>query len=397
MDISDGGTLAGNVISWSLAPFDATTTSVSYTAFAAGGGPLGGTFDGFVTDPQFGVDLPIVGDNTLSGSAVAGAPVAYWPLDEGTGTTAADIIGGQDGTLQADATWGTGRFGSAVQIAHTENGGVQCPGGIVDTTAGSVSLWFNTAADFSDQDGMIFYVTAGGGDGFGDQSEIHINMSNDAAGVNNVQLWAEGTAGDFSILNGAPLNNGAWHHVVATWEQGGNGILYVNGAEQASDPWTGNEFVAAETWMGRPSTADPNGNYRPFDGLIDDVRVYDRVLSAADVGDLFNNPPASAAPAAPSNLVADLFAGQVQLNWSDNSNDEDGFVIARRQGGAGPFIDVLQIGKNRTTTFDSSTVNATSYTYVVRAFNAIGQSANSNEFTILVEAGLRATNWSQYK
>lgn len=86
-------------------------------------------------------------------------------------------------------------------------------------------------------------------------------------------------------------------------------------------------------------------------------------------------------PAAPSGLGAAVTApGKVTLNWTDNSDSEQGFSIERSVGNNLSFAQIATVGPGIQTHVDSSglTIN-TSYYYRVRAFNSIGASAYSNE------------------
>ncbi len=88
-----------------------------------------------------------------------------------------------------------------------------------------------------------------------------------------------------------------------------------------------------------------------------------------------------ATPAAPSGLSASLMTNQPHLVWTDNSSDETEFVIERKIG-AGAFAEVATETFNIEQYHDMSAVPATDYTYRVKARNAAGDSAPSNEFQI---------------
>jgi titin len=93
------------------------------------------------------------------------------------------------------------------------------------------------------------------------------------------------------------------------------------------------------------------------------------------------------APAAPSGLVAtSLTASQIRLTWSDNSGNETGFQIERVVGtnfATGSGRTAWNVGANATSYNEPAGALATgvTYTYRVRAFNAAGTSAFSNEAT----------------
>jgi galactose oxidase len=82
--------------------------------------------------------------------------------------------------------------------------------------------------------------------------------------------------------------------------------------------------------------------------------------------------------AAPSNLTATaVSASQINLSWTDNSNNETGFKVERSKHGR-RFKRIATLGENVTTYSDSGLSRATTYSYRVRAYNSGGNSAYSN-------------------
>lgn len=71
-------------------------------------------------------------------------------------------------------------------------------------------------------------------------------------------------------------------------------------------------------------------------------------------------------------------AAQLQLDWMDNSVDEDGFKVERSKGKSGAFTQIALTGANVTSYVDSNLAAATTYCYRVRAYNAVGDSSYSN-------------------
>jgi hypothetical protein len=93
--------------------------------------------------------------------------------------------------------------------------------------------------------------------------------------------------------------------------------------------------------------------------------------------------PAVTLPNAPSSLKATaLSLGRVSLSWKDNSNNEDGFQIERRTGSTGTWQLIATVTANTKSYTDTSTARRTTYNYRVRAFNAAGSSAYSNQVTV---------------
>ena len=72
-------------------------------------------------------------------------------------------------------------------------------------------------------------------------------------------------------------------------------------------------------------------------------------------------------------------AAQITSTWTDNTNNEDGFKIERKQGQTGTFAQIATVGVNINSYTDSSLADGTSYCYRVRAFNGTGDSTYSNE------------------
>jgi hypothetical protein len=92
--------------------------------------------------------------------------------------------------------------------------------------------------------------------------------------------------------------------------------------------------------------------------------------------------PVITLPASPSNLKGTAQARTgIALTWTDNSSNEDFFVVERRLGTA-PWIEITTL-KGNTTTYQDRTVAArTTYTYRVHGSNFAGRSLPSNLFTI---------------
>ena len=78
------------------------------------------------------------------------------------------------------------------------------------------------------------------------------------------------------------LTTETWYHVALTWD-GGNYVVYVNGEEKANGSYTGLDALNTVADIGNDGRADDTGRTEAFNGLLDDVRIYDRALSADDV------------------------------------------------------------------------------------------------------------------
>jgi PKD repeat protein len=82
---------------------------------------------------------------------------------------------------------------------------------------------------------------------------------------------------------------------------------------------------------------------------------------------------AAAPPLAPTNLAATaVSSSQINLSWTDNANDESGFVIEHPVGTG--WAQIAQVGANVTTYANTGLVATTTYQYRVKAFNGAGDS-----------------------
>jgi hypothetical protein len=83
-----------------------------------------------------------------------------------------------------------------------------------------------------------------------------------------------------------PLTLNTWSHVAVTYD-GSNMLLYVNGALVATKAQTGTIATGNQALrIGNSNASISEG----FNGLIDEIRIYNRALSAAEIGSDMNTP-----------------------------------------------------------------------------------------------------------
>ena len=120
-------------------------------------------------------------------------------------------------------------------------------------------------------------------------------------------------------------------------------------------------------------------------GLIVNTTYYYRIRATNTGGDSPYSNEANATtlngiPAAPTSLGAVAFSiSQIDLSWTDNSPNESGFKIERKTGSGGSYAEIATVGADVTTYSDTGLTEGTNYFYRVRATNAVGDSAYSNE------------------
>lgn len=90
--------------------------------------------------------------------------------------------------------------------------------------------------------------------------------------------------------------------------------------------------------------------------------------------------PIPGAPIAPSNLIASAYQTAIALSWKDNSDNEDGLYLSRREAN-GTWKNFQQLIPGTQSYKDWDVVPGTSYSYKIQAFNHSGLSAESNIVT----------------
>ena len=126
-------------------------------------------------------------------------------------------------------------------------------------------------------------------------------------------LCERGRGADYDLRGTAQLALNTWTHLAATYS-GSVLNLYVNGTQVASQPATGQivSSTGALKFGGNAIWSEW------FNGLIDEVRVYNRALSAAEIQADMNAPITSSdatPPSAPGTLTAVGTLTSAQLNW----------------------------------------------------------------------------------
>ncbi|MCK4342416.1 MAG: LamG domain-containing protein [Phycisphaerae bacterium] len=215
--------------------------------------------------------------------------VGYWSFDEGEGATAYDYSGhGNHGTLH-NATWVSGIAGSALEF-DPDSGYVEVPDSVSLNIHGNTQItlmaWlYKNAPDLhGGSQPWYSYPIIKSGPWMGDPitcSRYALHEGND----NWLGLHLSEVNHPYQTL-GYPYEAGLigrWTHLAGTWD-GSTMWLYVNGAEVASKTYTGNLGDTA----GR--SLKISCGY-PFNGIIDEVRIYDRALSEDEIRQLYEWTP----------------------------------------------------------------------------------------------------------
>lgn len=258
--------------------------------------------------------------------------LATWlPFDEGAGTTAADGSGnGNPGTLNnmASAAWIGGNIGGALNFDGVDDY-VRINNNLPANF--TISCWLKTTQTFQqvtptyDGTGIIW------SDVGGSANDFVLGGTRSAGGVNRLSFFVG--SGNVTTTGVTPINTGQWTHIAVTRNANNGEVkLYVNGALDA----TGTAGLAT-------LNANPNihigGNTldgRYFNGSIDDVRFYSRVLTQPEISTLLTTTPPTVALTTPALTVSNSFVVTATFSEVVSGFAADDIVVLN--GFAGPII-----------------------------------------------------------
>jgi hypothetical protein len=196
------------------------------------------------------------------------AGVAGWWRGDGNGT---DLIGGDTATGANGATFASGLTGQAFALDGVSSYfSAPDKSSLNPTAALTVSAWVHRQAFVGAFDPIVKKAGAASGyamefGSIGEQDALKFWVYLDSSG------WTESPP--------APLSLGVWAHVAGVYD-GTTIRLYVDGTEAGSKVASGSIVPSAmDLEFGR----DPLNIYRHYSGLIDDVTIYGRALTAMEI------------------------------------------------------------------------------------------------------------------
>ncbi|HEV2329854.1 MAG TPA: LamG-like jellyroll fold domain-containing protein [Verrucomicrobiae bacterium] len=249
------------------------------------------------------LNLTIVSPNQYQQSLLSLNPMAYWPLNETSGTTAYDIVGGYNGTYVGGCTLAQGGptnsiFGSVSRsvLFDGSSGYVDIPEGPFNISGPiTVVAWVD----------VVSTPNFAGLFGHGDQSwRMSVNPGGEP-GANDGSASTDATSP-------IGINNGNWNMVAYTYAgnpgQNNNGSLYVNGVLVANNTITTTPpGDSLDVWIG----GSPDyGTARLSNAKIANAAIYPQALTATQVQDLY-----SGVYAGPVYLSAIRSGSSIFLTW----------------------------------------------------------------------------------
>ncbi|MGD8934195.1 MAG: Ig-like domain-containing protein, partial [Gammaproteobacteria bacterium] len=251
-----------------------------------------------------GQDQTLTITSTSTAKSTATDLEALWNFNDGV----TDATGNaNDGATYGDATWVTSsRTGEAALSFDGVDDYIETTSSTLDlstATSFTLSAWFQT--DTTAGQHHILWQGVSTENGWGTpadetptSSEMHLSIGHWDAAVNNKITFFMGYhdlgPASINIISDSDFTDtGGWHNAVVVVSDLGGGKLqadlYIDGVLEGSD--TGME-IDRSLWdtgfrIGGGGPQPPAGNVRNFDGMIDEVAVYNRDLTSSEVHEIY--------------------------------------------------------------------------------------------------------------
>jgi len=260
--------------------------------------------------------------------------LGWWTLDEGAGTTAVDWSGhGAHGSFVGDPQWIDGHQGMALEFA---GGSAANPEYVDFGNPGSLQL-FDTVT-------ISAWVKMNPGNagvymGIGGKliSGVYKGYALVRHSSNVFRLWCDDGAG---VLAGHEASSNLtytdtdWHHVVGVVDNG-TSSLYVDGVKQVQQGAVDLTDSGGIAYIGKQY--GDNSSHRYWNGLIDDVRIYGKALTDAQIAEvMLGDKKLAGSPVPDRNAVVDI-RDISSLSWSrgDTAASHDVYLGTDRDAVAG--------------------------------------------------------------
>jgi subtilisin family serine protease len=204
-------------------------------------------------------------------------PISHWKFDEGSGTTVYDSIGNNHGTIYG-AAWTAGQINGALSFdGQNDYVGVPDDASLDITGDITISAWVQLTKGGLEQ-GIVTKCVGNG------PTNNPFDFRTDPSPEPLLTLVRAGATGHDRVYSDKHISLNQWHHVLVRVE---NKVpdFYVDGI--ITGKWADTIFTKTPTGNAKPVLIGARDDGLFFNGKIDQVRIYDRALSAKEIQELF--------------------------------------------------------------------------------------------------------------
>jgi len=271
--------------------------------------------------------------------------LGWWKFDRGFGATALDWSShGNPGTLEGDPRWVAGYDGDALELDGDDWVSIDGYKGVLGGGAFSITAWIRAATN-----GEII--------GWGQPT----NGQRVEFRTANLRLRFENGGGDRNVQGYTEVLDFQWHHVAVTVKENAtvsypDVIIYLDGENDTISTTSDEPFNVIANYDVTIGQRYNRSVARFFAGVIDDVRIYDRVLTAEEIKQTMRGDPTLAWDPKPTNGSTLNINDALPLSWSpgDNAAGHDVYLGTDRTAVADADTSTTGIYRGRQ--------NVTSYT-----------------------------------
>ena len=209
--------------------------------------------------------------------------VAHWKMDG----DANDSVGSFNATEVNSPDYATGRIGQAIDLNGTDQRADVV--GMGEYAQVSISVWINASDPDAAGLGAIFHHNEYNNSSHpGQPYTPHFFIMN----WNSPTLDSATVSLDYggpNVYGFDSIKKDTWHHLAWTYKKDAALTLYVDGAEVDSDTASFDNMSLSDMGIGGVTEPPPwGGDGRYFDGMIDDLAVWDEALSPDDIELIYN-------------------------------------------------------------------------------------------------------------
>lgn len=294
----------------------------------------------------------VVMGSTSSSKSLSDGLVGYWTMDEGVGTTTLDKSGNNNlvtfGSGLSAPSWNTGKYGNGLNFDGVDDYmSADVLSQISDEFTASVWIYPTRLEPQAETYGNTIFATSSS---YG-LWLLHNN------GAIRIYAFSSDAGNHYYQTTATPITLNNWFHIVVTAKRNGEGKIFVNGNFL--------EYFTAEDDIGLSGVLGMGdlrlGRRLTHEGLLDEVRIYNRALSPTEVKQLYEYAPGPVAhytfDSGDNTTLNDISGNSNNGTWAGSSSER---YTLGKYGKAGSFNgsdDYVNLGTDPFSSIKSITVS----------------------------------------